>query len=668
MMNRLSQESSLYLQQHARNPVDWWPWGEEALETAQKLDRPIILSIGYSSCHWCHVMEKESFESHEVAELMNSFFVPIKLDREERPDVDQIYMEALHLMGLRGGWPLNVFLFPDGKPFYGGTYFPKDHWIHLLLQVRNAWQKNREELRKSAEGFTKGLVCAELDLSLQFKINFFDQSLVEQAFETLAQKFDLRYGGLHKAPKFPMPSIWEFLNVYAYYNPQTLAPEALHKTLKGMAYGGIYDALGGGFARYSTDSIWLVPHFEKMLYDNAQLLELYAHAYQATQEPLYLEVIKETTLFLEAEMRDDSGAFFSSIDADSQGEEGKFYVWTEAEIDEILLEQSPFFKEYYGIKAEGNWEEHKNILHRLEAEQEFAQRKGIDPKQWNQDLNHCKSRLFAQRAKRVRPTTDKKILTAWNGLTVSALSCCYRATGDSYYLELAVAALDFIRLGLIENDKVLHLYHPNRKEYGFLDDYATVAAALMDMYQTTFDERLLYQAKTLIDKAINEFYDPQDGLFFYTASSSQSLIARKKELFDNVIPASNSMMARALRKLGKLLAENRYIQLSTAMLEKVAAYLPNHIEYMANWGLLYLENLYGDKEIAITGSQALSLAKSLNLKFLPGVVICAAPYKSNLPLLHQRFDKEKTLIYVCQNKTCSLPTESLEQAFELIKS
>ncbi len=664
-MNRLAQESSLYLQQHAHNPVDWWPWCPQALQTAQEQNKPIILSIGYSSCHWCHVMERETFEKHEVAELMNMYFVCIKVDREERPDIDQIYMDAIHLMGIRGGWPLNVFLFPDGSPFYGGTYFPKDHWIHLLLQIKDAWRNHNNELKKSALAFRDALKAKELNTNHNFKITSYQKAFIDDAFDELQKKFDTKYGGIGVAPKFPMPCIWEFVAAYAHYTKSKVALDQLTLTLDSMAYGGIYDHLGGGFARYSTDSIWLVPHFEKMLYDNAQLLNLYTNAFKITKKPLYKEIIKNLVIFLESEMQSTYGAFYSSIDADSEGVEGKFYVWTEDEIDYCLGQDSALFKQFYHISKEGNWESGLNILYRTEDYSDFAKNKNWDENLLIEKLNQCQSILFAIRNKRQKPTLDTKILTTWNALTVSALCNAYSATGEDRILKMIEGCIDFIRRGLIlPTGQVKHLYVKNQTCLGYLDDYASVCESLLSAYQIIFDESLLNEAKKVADYAIENFYDFSDGLFFYSGKDNEQLIAQKKEIFDNVIPSSNSMMARSLRVLGKLLSEERYINLSQAMLERIVIYIPKNIEFMANWGLLYLENLYGDAEIAIVGPNAYAVSEDLRSDFIPGVVIAASAFKSHLPLLHQRYREGQTLIYVCRNKTCGLPVETIEAARE----
>ena len=668
--NRLIDATSPYLLQHAYNPVNWYPWGEEALEKAKKEDKPILVSIGYSSCHWCHVMERESFENDSIAAIMNEHFIAIKVDREERPDVDQIYMDALQAMGQNGGWPLNVFLTSDQKPFYGGTYFPPQAWAKLLQQVARVYDEKRSEVEESAEQLTNAIATSEVvkyrlkDEDTEYSINSLDKM-----YDSMAQRFDKKRGGFNRAPKFPMPGQWLFLLRYYHLTDNQEALRQLEVTLNEIAYGGIYDQAGGGFARYSVDADWLVPHFEKMLYDNGQLVSLYAEAYTVTGNELYKQVVYQTIEWLEREMTNSMGGFYSALDADSEGEEGKFYVWSRAEIEEITGEDSGLIIDYYNIREQGNWEEGKNILHRTMSDREFAAKKGIAPETLAEKVMNANTLLLKQRTQRVRPGLDDKALSGWNGLMLKGLVDAYVAFGEEKFLMLALNNAAFISDKMSEGHRLFRSYKEGKASIdGYLEDYAHVIDAFVALYQATFDEQWLTKAKELTDYTLQHFYDNSEKLFFYTDDSSEKLIARKKEVFDNVIPASNSQMAINLYWLGIIYDDADYQQKSRAMIGKVTSLLEGEPAYLYNWGILYSYLASPTAEVAIVGTNASNVRISFGEKYYPNKVVMGTKQSSELPLLKGKVATgDQTTIYVCYNKTCKLPVTEVEGAFAQLK-
>ena len=655
-MNRLQQETSPYLLQHAQNPVDWFAWGEEALQKAKTENKPILVSIGYSACHWCHVMEHECFEKDEVAEVMNAFFVNIKIDREERPDIDAIYMDAVQAMGVQGGWPLNVFLMPDGKPFYGGTYFPKENWVQLLKSVNNGFVNHREELQKSAEGFTENMLFKESEkYGLSFENQVFTKEDLDKMYQKLANTFDEDWGGFERSPKFPMPSIWQFLMRYSHVKQDEKAINHLTLTLNKMAIGGIYDQLGGGFARYSVDGEWFCPHFEKMLYDNGQLVSLYSEAYTYTKNQLYKETVYETINWLKREMTSIEGGFYSALDADSEGVEGKFYVWTKSEIEEVLGEDSEEFCKIYQVTEHGNWEHGVNILWKNETILNSNQSQNIQ-------------KLLQKRTGRIRPGLDDKILCSWNGLMLNGLVDAYRAFGEEDFLNLALRNAHFIKDNFLKDSVLSHSYkNGETKIQGFLEDYATVIEAYLNLYQATFDENWLYLSEKLALYVFQNFWDEDDQLFFFTDKDAENLIVRKKEIFDNVIPASNSIMARNYYTLGLILDRQDFIDLSKLMLAKMKDLLIKNVDYLTNWACLATQMVSPTAEIAIVGKNYLKSREELDSRYYPNKILSATVSESQLPLLENRKAKtDETLIYVCYNKTCQLPVKSVDEAFEML--
>ncbi len=651
MPNRLIKSTSPYLLQHAHNPVDWYEWGKEALEKATNEDKPILVSIGYSSCHWCHVMERESFENNDIANLMNEYFVCIKVDREERPDIDHIYMEAVQAMQQSGGWPLNVFLTPQQKPFYGGTYFPPKNWAQLLLQIHKTFQQKRAEIDESAEDLRNHLQTTDLNRFAKINEVVSSKESLARMFNILVTRYDNTWGGIEKAPKFVMPSVWHFLLRYYFSTKNNDALNMVTHTLRQMAYGGLYDQLGGGFSRYSVDAEWFAPHFEKMLYDNAQLLSLYAEAYAVTKDELFKQVVYETTDWLKNEMTHPGGGFYSALDADSEGVEGKFYTWTEEEIKSVLDEQSELIANYYHVTPEGNWEHGRNILKRGHAS---------EIQQAPEGLEALKKKLFNVRKRRIRPGLDDKILTGWNAITIQGLIDAYKAFGDEKFLTFALENISFIENFLIVNGKVYRAFKnkPSETE-GFLEDYAYLIQAYTSLYQVTFNEGWLHKAHVWCNYVYEHFSDREDGFFHFSSLSAEQLIAKKKEIFDNVIPASNSVMAHNLHTLGNLLDKQDWIDQSIKMTSKLASIIESEPGYMSNWGILLSEIIHGMSEAVISGEDALTFRYRLHQYFLPFTITVGTRDKSELALLAGRDAKpNQTLIYVCHNKTCQLPVDN----------
>jgi uncharacterized protein YyaL (SSP411 family) len=666
-MNRLSRESSPYLIQHAQNPVDWFPWGEEALARAKAENKPILVSIGYSACHWCHVMEHESFEKENVAAVMNAHFVCIKVDREERPDVDAVYMDALQAMGTRGGWPLNVFLLPDAKPFYGVTYLPQPNWLQLLKSVKDAFENHYTELADSAEGFVKNMIQTESEkYGLTAGHKSYSSKVLEKMYEKLRENFDTSKGGMNRAPKFPMPSIYKFLLRYydASQNPEALAQ--INLSLTRIAMGGIYDHVGGGWSRYSVDEDWFIPHFEKMLYDNAQLLSIFAEAYMLTRNPLYLERVIHTVAWLKNEMMSPEGGFYSALDADSEGVEGKFYIWTEPELKEVLGSDFTWFSKLYRTQSGGNWEHSFNHLHLTEDVVSAAKANRLYSEDFETQYAGAMDKLSIRRKDRIRPGLDDKILASWNGLLVKGLADSYCASGEESIREAAVQAGAFIADKMISGGKLSHNYKNGTTSItGFLEDYAAVIEAFLSLYQITFDEKWVQYAQALTEHSISNFYDAVDGYFYFTDSEGEALIARKKELFDNVIPASNSMMATNLYVLGKILDREDYLDLSGQMLSRMEKILTTDVQWVTNWAALYCQHVTPTAEIVIVGEDADALRKDLHRFFVPNKVLMGTTDASNLPLLKYKTDfNGKTAIYVCYDKTCQLPVTEVEAALE----
>ena len=666
--NGLINESSPYLLQHAHNPVNWYPWGREALAIAKQENKLLIISIGYSACHWCHVMEHESFENAEVAALMNEHFISIKVDREERPDVDQVYMDAAQITNGQGGWPLNAFALPDGKPFYAATYFPKDRWMEVLNYFVKINRENPAYLIEAAEKLTQGIVSADAFERESSSLKIQEEDL-DAAFNRWKPRIDYVRGGEHRAPKFPMPAAWKFLLEYACLTDNPDAEKALAITLEKMCKGGIYDHIVGGFARYSTDMDWLVPHFEKMLYDNAQLVSLYAFAYQYTKNNLYKEVVYQSLQFVERELFSPEGAFYSSLDADSEGEEGKFYVWTKREIEALLGKGAGLYIAYYEVTAQGNWEHGKNILHRKIPDRDIALKYQLNEDALKEKINRANVLLLNAREKRIRPGQDDKILCSWNALMLSGYCHAYRAFKEEHFLQIALGNADFILKNFIREDGEILRNYKNGKVsiHGFLDDYAFVIAAFIDLYQSCFDEQWLRKAHDIAEYCLEHFYDQTSGFFWYTHQLHSNLIARKMEVADNVIPASNSQMAKNLFLLGHYFYRDDYVQKSTQMLANVQNRLSDYLYYHSNWASLHLMHTHPPYEVAILGKDALDIRAAMDETYLPNVLYMGGSEEGSLKLLQDKLVQGKTCIYVCRNKTCQMPVEEIQDAIHLIK-
>ena len=666
--NKLIEETSPYLLQHAHNPVNWYPWGEEAFAKAKAENKLLIISIGYSACHWCHVMEHESFEDDSASAVMNDRFVCVKVDREERPDVDQIYMNAVQLMSGRGGWPLNCIVLPDGRPIWGGTYFRRDQWITQITQLADFYQSQPEKAFDYAAKLTQGIQQSEL-VSLNTDEPEFTKSQLEQVYSSWEQQFDSVEGGPDRAPKFPIPNNYQFLLRYAHLSEHTAALSHVKLTLDKIAYGGIYDHLGGGIARYATDKLWKVPHFEKMLYDNGQIVSLYSEAYQKFKDEDYKTLVYGTLAFIERELKSDEGAFYSALDADSEGEEGKFYVWKKKELETLLGEDYPLFSTYYNVNSIGYWEHDTYILLRKDDDAKLAKQFNISVEELTRKIESAKSILMKERATRIRPGLDDKSLTSWNGLMLKGYVDAYLTFGNQHFLDVALANANFILDKQLRKDGGLnHSYKNGRSTInGYLEDYAFVIDAFLKLYEATFDERWLSEANALMTYSIEHFYDNDSRMFFFTSDEDPALIARKMEVNDNVIPASNSVMACNLFSLSHHYDRPDYKEMSEKMLnniiDKVAAYPSGY----SNWLNLLLNYVYPFYEVAIVGKKAEDFTVPLHDVYVPNKLLCGAKKESKLPLLENRYSKGQTRIFVCQNKVCQMPTEEPEKALELMK-
>lgn len=671
--NALFNENSPYLLQHAHNPVEWYPWGDEALEKAKSENKMLIVSIGYAACHWCHVMERESYEDTTVAKIMNEHFISIKVDREERPDIDDIYMSACQLTSGRNcGWPLNAFALPDGRPVWAGTYFPKQQWISILNQFINYQQEDPERLEEAANSLLQGLKQLDQVVTSDGAIELGTNSITEMHDGFLAQ-IDWEKGGRSGQPKFPLPSNYEFLLEYHHIFQTPKSLEAVEITLNNMAFGGIYDQLGGGFARYSVDKNWFAPHFEKMLYDNGQLVSLYAKAYMQTGKDLYRQTIHETLAFIEREMRSAEGGFYSSLDADSEGEEGRFYTWTWNELAEAIPgeEELSLFAEYYHCQPNGNWENGRNILYRRENRQAFAKNKGLETSIVKSSLDKSLSRLFSIRKERIRPGLDDKILTSWNALMLSGFVDAYKATGEKNYLETARSNAQFIRDKMMDDDfRLWRSYKEGqRKINGFLDDYAFTIKAFVLLYETSHDSEWLELAKSLSDYVLKHFYEASSHTLYYTSDLDPALVTRKTELNDNVIPGSVSQMAKNLFSLGHFYSDDTYLETASALYSKMVPTLKKvqQASYYSNWLSLSLKIEFPHYEIVIIGEEARQMAESFRKKYLPNAILIVSTEENKWPLTQDRLVEGKTMIYVCRNRVCKRPVDNSEDALKLLE-
>lgn len=665
--NELIHETSPYLLQHAHNPVNWMPWGDKALKQARDENKLLLISIGYAACHWCHVMEHESFEDPEVARVMNQHFVCIKVDREERPDVDQIYMSAVQLMTQRGGWPLNAIALPDGRPIWGGTYFQKEAWVNALEQIHAYHRQHPERTLEYAERLGEGIRESNL-VPIRKNSQPVELDQLKAAVQRWKPNFDRQEGGSQGAPKFMMPNNLQFLLRWAHQMQDQETQQHVENTLDKMAMGGLYDQLGGGFARYSTDAQWKVPHFEKMLYDNGQLLSVYAQAFQQTQKPLYREVAEQTIEFLKRELLSPENGFYSSLDADSEGEEGKFYVWQKPELQKLLGDAFYLFADYYQVNETGYWEEGNYILLRRQSDETVAAKHQLSVDQLKQKIGEWKKILLPAREQRIRPGLDDKILTSWNALAISGLVNAYRAFGDAGYLKLAEENLRFLKEKQLDPDGSLRHSYKNgiSKINGFLEDYALLIQALMDLFETTGKLNYLEDAQQLTDKTFRDFFDRDKDFFYFSPITQTDLIDRSIEVHDNVIPASNSIMANNLFRLGHLAGQTNYLKIAETMLSKLVEDFQNYPSGYSNWLQLGLNFTGNQFEVAVTGEKAIAKLHEIQRHYLPNALFCAGTGASDLPLLKDRLAVGKTLIYICQNQTCQLPVEAVSDALKLM--
>ena len=671
--NQLIYETSPYLLQHAHNPVNWYAWNDEALKKAKDENKLLLISIGYSSCHWCHVMEHESFEDSAVAAIMNEHFINIKVDREERPDIDDVYMTACQLSsGGNCGWPLNSFALPDGRPVWAGTYFPKKNWMEVLEYFRKTYAEEPEKLNEYAARLVEGVRSHGLDTVFRHDAAALTDQHAHDVTKVFLSRIDTKWGGRNGAPKFPMPNNWQYLMHYARRYQDDKTREAVMITLDKMMEGGIYDQLEGGFARYSTDDKWLVPHFEKMLYDNGQLVSLYAQAYAWTGQQEYLDVVQQTLAFVDTYWSDPSGGFYSSFDADSEGEEGKYYVWSAGELREIIsdeLDREIFF-DYYDILPQGNWEHDKNILNRSKTPELVAKRNKISVDEFRSRLEGIHQLLIAKRKQRVAPGLDDKILASWNGLMLQGYIDAYRATGENKYLERALKNANFLKTQLIKNDFRIDRNYKNGKSTinGFLDDYALVIQAFISLYQSTFDYSWLEQAKGLTHHVLDHFDGDSTLLFYYTSDLDPPLVARRIDVSDNVIPSANSIMARNLYVLGELFYESTYSDRAEKMMQQVWPMIlrDSQPSFYSNWCQLMLAVIQPPYEVAIVGTDFATALTEMQKEYQPDAVYLGGSSDESLPLLQNKLSEGQTLIFVCQNKICKLPTSDPEKAMSMM--
>jgi len=669
--NRLIRESSPYLLQHAYNPVDWYPWGAEARKKAREEDRLLLISIGYSACHWCHVMEKETFSDTAIARIMNRHFISVKVDREERPDVDAVYMRACQLTNETGcGWPLNAIALPNGKPVWVGTYLTRDDWKTLLEYFREAWPAEKMQMETFADRLTEAMQ-PEPPL-LQPVVKGWPVQPVEKAASRLLLNWDMNHGGRKGRPKFPLPGQLDFLMHYHWLSGHTGALDGLLISLHHMARGGLHDQLGGGFARYATDTRWRFPHFEKMLYDNAQLLSLYAQAWQYTGEERFRQVTLGIWNWLYREMRAPQGGYFSSLDADSPDGEGKYYSWTLDEVRALLSEEAPLVEAHYGLSQNGNWKEGQNLLYQVSALSQIADSLNLPIDSARARLDRAHGILLRSRRKRSPPARDEKIITAWNALLISGLADTYQALGDPSLREEALRLGRFLIRHQKRTDGGLHRIHKEGKASisGFLDDYAYLARAFLDLYEISFDPLWLAEARQLADYATVQFEAPGQSLLCYRSRKEPALITRLVETEDQVLPSSNAAMAEVLMRLGVIYGEASYTLRATNMLHEMRGTMENANEpgFFNRWWSLYLHRAYPQLEVVVLGPEADAVRQNLQASYLPPVHWMGGQSEGELPLLQNKRVEGQTTIYLCQNRVCQLPVTDPAKAKEQIRA
>lgn len=671
--NELYKETSPYLLQHAENPVHWKAWNQETLALAREQNKLLIISVGYSACHWCHVMEHETFEDAEASTIMNKSFINIKVDREERPDIDAVYMKAVQIMTSRGGWPMNVVCLPDGRPVWGGTYFRKSEWMETLEQLQELFISNAEKMTDYAEKLHQGIEAIGLFPKTENQENF-DFDVIEHFLTNWKKSFDWEFGGYTRAPKFMMPNNYAFLLRYGYQKNDEELLNFVNLTLTKMAHGGLFDTLGGGFSRYSVDLKWHVPHFEKMLYDNGQLISLYSDAYKLTKNPLYKEVIEKTLSFVEREMTNTSGGFFAAFDADSlneknQLEEGAFYVWKKQELQNLLKEDFDLFSKIFNLNDFGYWEEGNYVLIQNKSLEEIAKNENLQLSELEEKKKNWENLLFERREKRSKPRLDDKCLTSWNALMLKGFCDAFKALENKHYLEISLKNANFIVQNLWQSEgNLLHNYKDGKATInGYLEDYCFTIEAFISLYEITLDEKWLGYSKQLADYCFDHFYDAQNGFFAFTSNKDEPLIAKHFELEDNVISASNSVMAGNLFKLHIYFENSYYEEIAQKMISQVLS----NIDYpsaFANWLQVFLNFSDQNRELAICGKNAMQNALEIQKHYLPNIIISGSTKVSVLPFLKDRFINGEDLFYVCQHKTCDLPENKLDIVLKKLKT
>ena len=670
--NELVHETSPYLLQHAYNPVNWKAWSPETLALAKKENKLIVVSIGYSSCHWCHVMEEESFENDSIAKIMNSNFINIKVDREERPDVDKVYMNAVQLMTGKGGWPLNCITLPDGRPIFGGTYFTKEQWAKILVDISKLYRESPQKAEEFAQRLTEGIQNSELITINTKEANFKYEDIIT-AINQSKEQLDTVYGGFTRSPKFPMPNTLDYLLRYQYQFNDLKIKEYVKTSLTKMAYGGIYDQIGGGFSRYSVDDTWHVPHFEKMLYDNAQLVSIYSKAYLHDKNTLYKNIVNETLAFVDEELAAKNGAFYSSLDADSKNaknelEEGVFYSWTKKEIKSIINEYV-LFAAYYNLNDIGFWEKDRYVLIRNKSDIEFAKNNNLTAKELQQKITDWKILLKTTRNQRQKPNLDDKILTSWNALMLQGYIDAYKAFNDGKHLKKAIKNAEFILKNQLRKDGGLNRNFKNGRSTinGYAEDYATVIQSFISLYEVTLNEKWLLLSKELMAYTITHFFDTESGMFFYTSNEDKSLIARKIEVVDGVISSSNSIFGNSLFKLGHYFSDKKMIEISQQMLNNMKTQVHENALGYSNWLHLMTNFTKPFYEVAVVGLNAKSVIEKIDANYLPNILISASNKESELPLLSNKFIPGETYIYVCIDGTCKLPVLDIDKAILSIR-
>lgn len=669
--NNLINESSPYLLQHAKNPVNWNPWDKKYLNIAEKQNKLVIISIGYASCHWCHVMERESFQDSTVAKLMNEKFISLKVDREERPDIDQVYMNAIQLMTGSGGWPLNVIALPDGRPIWGGTYFSKEQWLSALNQISVIYEKEPEKFISYADKVQEGINSLNI---VDPVIDDFESIDLLKYSEKLIDSIDLKFGGFKGAPKFMMPNNLDFLLRYSIQENNQKAKNIILESLDKMAYGGIFDHIDGGFSRYSTDEKWHIPHFEKMLYDNGQLMSLYSKGFKISNKKHFKKVVYKIHEYINTEMKDISGGFYSSLDADSKIDEnnyveGAYYSWSYSELKNLISEDFDLFSKYYNVNDYGYWkEEDKYVLINNISDTEFISEHNLTEEVFNDKLSNWVSILKEAKKNKKKPSLDYKIVTSWNGLMISGYVDAYKAFNDEIFLNEAIESAEFVYNSLTKNDGGLFHNYVNGKSKvnGYLEDYATIIQASLDLYEITLNQKWIERALKLSEYVIKNFSNDESALFYFTSKKDEELITRTIEFRDNVIPSSNSIMAKNLFKLYHYFDKEEYYDLSKKMALSVASEFDVYPSGYSNWFDLIYNLKSKFYEVAIVGKNAIEKAKELNKKYLPNKLVIGSSTSNDLPLLQNRFINGKTLIYVCVNKACKMPTENLDESISMI--